>query len=162
MTPVNIIVIYVKKNTIQSIGSTIVQIPIILYIPNIFLEITQIWSLEVHMNFPFTHTPLLSLRKLKTTLNVTFVVILAQSRFINVPSVISTDIIIVYIKDKCSFNFYLYIFLLGWALGVGTLVNCRWHDQFRAMGGVWGVSYLFGKMSYKPQVLIQLHKIQVA
>ena len=37
MTLVNIIVTFMKKNMIQSIGSTIVQIAIILYIPNVFL-----------------------------------------------------------------------------------------------------------------------------
>ena len=37
MTPMNITVISVKKNATQNIGSTTVQIPIILYIPNVFL-----------------------------------------------------------------------------------------------------------------------------
>ena len=113
MTPVNIIVIYVKKNESQSIVSTIVQIAIILHIPNVLLGNIQISSFEVHTNLTVTHTPLLSLRKPKTTLNVTIVVILAQSCFTSVPNVISTDIVIVHIKDKCSFNFYLYILLLG-------------------------------------------------
>ena len=44
MNPVNSIVISVKKNTTQSIGSTIVQIAIILHIPNVFLEKTQMSS----------------------------------------------------------------------------------------------------------------------
>ena len=44
MTPVNIIVIFVKKNATQSIGSTIVQIAIILYIPNVFLGKIQFAS----------------------------------------------------------------------------------------------------------------------
>ena len=34
MTPMNIIVISVKKNKIQNIGSIIVQIVVILHIPN--------------------------------------------------------------------------------------------------------------------------------
>ena len=113
MTPVNIIVIYVKKNESQSIVSTTVQIAIILHIPNVLLGNIQISSLEVHTNLTVTHTPLLSLRKLKITLNVTNVVILAQSVFINVLNVISTYIFIVCVKDKCDINFYLYIFLWG-------------------------------------------------
>ena len=41
MTPMNIIVIFVKKNESESIGSTIVQIVVILLIPNVFLENPQ-------------------------------------------------------------------------------------------------------------------------
>ena len=44
MTLVNIIVISVKKNTTQNISSTIMQIAIILYIPNVFLGKIQISS----------------------------------------------------------------------------------------------------------------------
>ena len=44
MILVNIIVKSVKKNVTQSIGSTIVQIAIILYIPNVFLGKIQISS----------------------------------------------------------------------------------------------------------------------
>ena len=51
MTLVNIIVISVKKNETRSIGSTIVQIAVILLIPNVFLGKTQIGSFEV-----LTHT----------------------------------------------------------------------------------------------------------
>ena len=47
MTQVNIIVIYVKKNETQSIGSTVVNIAIIVLILNVFLGNTQIVSLEV-------------------------------------------------------------------------------------------------------------------
>ena len=65
MTPVNIIVIFVKKNEIQDIGFTIVKIVVILLIPNVFLENTQITSLEVLTHLIATYTLLLSLRKLK-------------------------------------------------------------------------------------------------
>ena len=92
MTPENIIVISVKKNKTQSIGCTTVQNEIILYIPNVFLGSTQISSLEMHTNLTGIHIPLLSLRKLKTSLNVSIVVILAWSFFINVLNVISTYI----------------------------------------------------------------------
>ena len=44
MTLRNIIVIFVKKNEIQSIGFTIAQIVIILHIPNVSLAKTQISS----------------------------------------------------------------------------------------------------------------------
>ena len=81
ITPVNIIVISVSKNATQSIGSTIVQIVTILYIPNVFLRNTQISSLKMHIDYTATHIPLLSLWKLKTSLNVPIVVILAQSFF---------------------------------------------------------------------------------
>ena len=92
MTPENIIVISMKKNETQSSGSTTVQNEIILYIPNVFLGSTQISSLEMHTNLTGIHIPLLSLRKLKTSLNVSIVVILAWSFFINVLNVISTYI----------------------------------------------------------------------
>jgi hypothetical protein len=95
MTLVNTIVIYVKKNETQSIGSTIVKIAVILLIPNVFLGNTQIASFELLTNFTFIHTPLLSLRKLKITLYVTNVAVLAKSWSINVPNVISTATIIV-------------------------------------------------------------------
>ena len=79
MTLVNTIVIYVKKNETQSIGSTTVKIVVILLIPNVFLGNTQIGSFELLTNFTFIHTPLLSLRKLKITLYVTNVAVLAKS-----------------------------------------------------------------------------------
>ncbi|KAL0010093.1 hypothetical protein SO802_005201 [Lithocarpus litseifolius] len=44
MTPVNIIVIYVKKDETKIIGSTTVQNVAILFIPNVFLEDPQISS----------------------------------------------------------------------------------------------------------------------
>ena len=37
MTPMNIVVISVKKNEMQSISPTIVKIVVILHIPNVFL-----------------------------------------------------------------------------------------------------------------------------
>jgi hypothetical protein len=79
MTLVNTTVISVKKNETQSIGSTTVKIAVILLIPNVFLENTQIASLEVLTHFTVTHTPLLLLRKLKTTLYVADAVVLAKS-----------------------------------------------------------------------------------
>ena len=42
MTLVNIIVISVKKNETQTIGSTIVQITLMLHVLNVFLENIQI------------------------------------------------------------------------------------------------------------------------
>jgi hypothetical protein len=59
-------------------------------------------TLEVLTHLIVTHTSLLSLRKLKTALNVTNVAILAMRFSFNVPSVISTCTLIVYIKDKCG------------------------------------------------------------
>ena len=44
MTPMNIIVIFVKMNETQNIGSIIVQIAVILHIPNVFLGKSQISS----------------------------------------------------------------------------------------------------------------------
>jgi hypothetical protein len=58
-------------------------------------------TLEVLTHLIVAHTSLLSLRKLKTALNVTNVAILAMRFSFNVPSVISTCTLIVYIKDKC-------------------------------------------------------------
>jgi hypothetical protein len=60
----------------------------------------QLWRVLTHLIV--THTSLLSLRKLKTALNVTNVAILAMRFSFNVPSVISTCTLIVYIKDKCG------------------------------------------------------------
>ena len=79
ITLVNIIVIYVKKNETQSIGFTTVRIAVILLIQNVLLENTQITSLEVLTNLTVTHTLFLSLRKLRTTLDVTNVMILVKS-----------------------------------------------------------------------------------
>ena len=42
MTLINIIVISVKKNETQTIGSTIMQITLILHVLNVFLENIQI------------------------------------------------------------------------------------------------------------------------
>ena len=103
MPLVNIIVIYVKKNETQRSSSTIVQIAVTLLIMNVFLGNPQIASLEVFTHLTVTHTLSFSLRKLKTTLNVTIAGILAKSLSINVPSVISTSTLIVYRKDKCGF-----------------------------------------------------------
>ena len=70
MTLVNIIVIFVKKNATQSIGSIIVQIAIILHIPNVFLGKIQMTSNTYNGHqfggantLTITHTPLLSLRR---------------------------------------------------------------------------------------------------
>ena len=85
MTLVNIIVIFVKKNATQSIGSTIVQIAIILHIPNVFLGKTQISSNIYNGHLPevlthlfVTYTTLISLRKSKATLNVIDAILLAK------------------------------------------------------------------------------------
>ena len=90
MTLVNIIVIFVKKNETQNIGSTTVKIVVILLIPNVFLENTRNTSLEVLTHLIATHTLLLSLRKLKTTHHVTYVISLATILSINVSNVILT------------------------------------------------------------------------
>ena len=79
ITLVNIIVIFVKKNETQRIGFTTVRIAVILLIQNVLLGNTQITSLEVLTNLTVTHTLLLSLRKLKTALDVTNVMILVKS-----------------------------------------------------------------------------------
>ena len=110
MTPMNIIVISVKKNEIQNIGSIIVQIVVILHIPNVFLGKTQMPSntCNGHLfgganTLSVTHTSLCLLRKQKTTLDV---IVLVKSWFTDVPNVISTCTIIVHRKGKCCFNFY--------------------------------------------------------
>ena len=79
ITLVNIIVIFVKKNGTQIIGFTTARIAVILLIQNVLLGNTQITSLEVLTNLTVTHTLLLSLKKLKTTLDVTNVTILVKS-----------------------------------------------------------------------------------
>ncbi|KAK7829582.1 hypothetical protein CFP56_028987 [Quercus suber] len=56
-------------------------------IQNVFLETTQILSLEMLVHFIVTHTPLLSLRKLKTILPVTNVAIPVKNLSTNVPSI---------------------------------------------------------------------------
>ena len=96
ITPVNIIVIYVKMNETKSIGSITVKNVAILLIPNVFLEYPQISSNTHNGNlfrvaYIFNYHPhsIRSLRKLKTTLNVTVVVILVKSLSVNVPNVIS-------------------------------------------------------------------------
>ena len=102
MTLVNIIVIFMKKNEIQIIGSTTVQIVVILLIQNVFWKNTQILSLEVLIHLTATYTHLLLLRKLKTTLHVTNVAILVKCLSTNVLHVISTYANFVYRKDKCD------------------------------------------------------------
>ena len=96
MTPVNIIVIYVKENETKIIGSITVKNVAIMFISNVFLEDPQISSNTYNNNlfrvaYIFDYHPhsILSLRKLKTTLNVTVVVILVKSLSVNVPNVIS-------------------------------------------------------------------------
>ena len=79
MTLVNITVIFVKKNETQTIGFTIVQIALILHIPNVFLGNTQMRSKEALKHLIVTDTPFFSLKKLKITLHVTNVVFLAKS-----------------------------------------------------------------------------------
>ena len=79
MTLVNITIISVKKNEAQTIGSTTMQIALILHIPNVFLGYTQIGSWEALTHLIVTDTLLLSLRKLKITIHVTDVVFLAKS-----------------------------------------------------------------------------------
>ena len=79
MNLVNIIVIFVKKNETQSIGFTTVRIAVILLIQIVLLGNTQITSLEVLTHLIVTHTLLLSLRKLKNSLNVTNVMVLVKS-----------------------------------------------------------------------------------
>ena len=75
MTLVNIIVIFVKKNETQNIGSTTVKIVVILLIPNVFLGNTQIGSTTYNGKlFGGTYTfvccphPFSFIEKLKTTL----------------------------------------------------------------------------------------------
>ena len=77
MTLANIIVIFVKKNETQNIGSTTVKIVVILLIPNVFLGNTQIAS------------------------NTLYVMVLVKYGDINVPCVISTCKDNVYRKEKC-------------------------------------------------------------
>ena len=79
MKLVNIIVIFVKKNETQSIGFTTVRIAVILLTQIVLLGNTQITSLEVLTHLIVTHTLLLSLRKLKNSLNVTNVMVLVKS-----------------------------------------------------------------------------------
>jgi len=57
MTLVNIIVIFVKKNETQTIGSTTVEIVLILHIPNVFLGNIQIGSKEALKHLIVTDTP---------------------------------------------------------------------------------------------------------
>uniref|UniRef100_A0A2N9IHF2 DC1 domain-containing protein n=1 Tax=Fagus sylvatica TaxID=28930 RepID=A0A2N9IHF2_FAGSY len=79
MTLVNTTAIFVKKNETQSIGSTTVKIAVILLIQNVFLGNNQIASLGVLTHLLVIHTPLLSLRKRKTTLYVADVAVLVKS-----------------------------------------------------------------------------------
>ena len=120
MTLVNIIAISVKKNDeTQIIGFTTVRIAVILLIQIVLLGNTQISSLEVLTNLnTITHTLLLSLRKLKTALDVTNVMIFVKSWSINVFSVISTSTRIVYKKDKCDVNFYFILHVVHISFGV--------------------------------------------
>ena len=60
-----------------------------------------------------THTPLLSFRKIKTTMHVTDVMVPTMKSFsTNVYHLISTCTHIVYKKDKYSFNFYFILDLV--------------------------------------------------
>ncbi|KAK7818313.1 hypothetical protein CFP56_041412 [Quercus suber] len=61
---------------------------VILLIPNVFLGHTQIASFEVLRHLIATHTPLLSLRKLKTTHHVTYVIVLVNILSINVSHIL--------------------------------------------------------------------------
>ena len=80
MTLVNIIAISMKKNGgTQSIGFTTMRIAVMLLIQIVLLGNTQITSLEGLTHLTITHTLLLSLRKLKTALNVTNVKVLVKS-----------------------------------------------------------------------------------
>ena len=102
----------------------ILYIPVaILLIPNVFLENSQVTSLEVLTHFIATHTPLLSLRKLKTTHHVTYVIILANILLINVSNVILTCTDFVHWKDKCSFKFYFILDLVHKISDVWKLSN---------------------------------------
>ena len=144
MTLVNIIAIFVKKNGgTQSIGFTTVRIAVILRIQIVLLGNTQITSLEVFTILnSITHTLLLSLRKLKTTLHVTNVMVLVKSWSINVLSVISTFTRNVYKKDKCDVNFYFILHIVHISFGewnssnenaiILLNVSC-WHHGSNAM-----------------------------
>ena len=110
MILMNIIVTFVKKSMTQSVGSITVKIALILLIPIVFLGNTQIFGLEILTHLIVIHTHLLSLRKLKTALNVTSVVILAKSLSYSVSNVISTSTINVCGVRKSGFNFCIYIF----------------------------------------------------
>ena len=103
----------------------IVQIVAILLILNVFLENSQILSLEVLIFLTVTHTHSLSLRKLMTTLNVTNVVSLAKSFSTNVPCVISAFTKIVYGKDRCNFHFHFHfvLHLVQMIFGLRNLSN---------------------------------------
>ena len=114
MTSVNIIVIFVKKNEIQDIGFTTVKIVVILLTLNVFLENTQITSLEVFTHLIATHTLLLSLRKLKLmmTHHDIYVIVLINILFINVSNVNLKCANFVHWKGKCSFKFYFILDLV--------------------------------------------------
>ncbi|KAK7817127.1 hypothetical protein CFP56_043250, partial [Quercus suber] len=101
------------KNETKIIGSITVKNVAILLIPNVFLEDPQISSNTYNGNlfrvaYIFNYHPhsILSLKKLKTTLNVTVVVILLKSLSINVPNAISIYTSIVLLKKKIYFLFY--------------------------------------------------------
>ena len=57
MTLENISVTFVRRNENKNLGSTIVQILVILLIPNVFLGNTQIKSLELLTHLTITHNP---------------------------------------------------------------------------------------------------------
>ena len=78
---------------------------------------------EVFAHLSITHTPLLSLRKSKITLNVIDVIVLEKSWSINVANVISTCTIIVYRKDKCCFCFYSILDLVHKIVGAWNSSN---------------------------------------
>ena len=113
MILVNIIVIYVKKKETQNNGSTTVHIVVILFLRNVFLGNIQILNQEFLTHLIVTHTPLLSFRKIKTTMHVIDVMVPTMKSFsTNVYHLISTCTHIVYKKDKYSFNFYFILDLV--------------------------------------------------
>ena len=89
MTQVNIIVIFVKKNEIQYISSTIVKIAITRLIPNAFLESSKISSLGSLAHIICTTIPSLLYVRLRTTLYVRNVRNLAMTWPLNALHVIS-------------------------------------------------------------------------
>ena len=112
-----------RRTRLKSIGFTIVRIAVILLIQIVLLGNTQIPSLEVLTHLIVTYTLLLSLRKLKTTLNVTNVMVLVKSWSINVLSVISTFTMIVYKKEKYNVNFYFILDVVHISFSAGNSSN---------------------------------------
>ncbi|OMO55172.1 Zinc finger, PHD-type [Corchorus olitorius] len=88
---VNFIVIIVRKNEIQSPGSTPVHIVIILYIKNVLLGHSHSSSLGAHATFRFCmDTPSLLLTTFGTVLDVIYVVNFAIDRLLNVKNLGAT------------------------------------------------------------------------